>query len=92
MRYSNPPRHLKAVIERLRSWPRRTRPASVHRLAVGLDLRLGPLGVAELVAAYRTGSSTKQLARRYKISRTGVTELLRRNRVALRPRGQTPRS
>lgn len=49
--------------------------------------RLGPDGVAQLVADYKAGHSTKWLQRNYDLSQGAVLRLLDVNGVPRRPRG-----
>lgn len=54
-----------------------------------LDRRLSPDTIAELVAAYRTGTSTNQLCRRYSISKGGILKLLAEHGVTIRYQSMT---
>ncbi len=54
-----------------------------------LDRRLSQETIAELVEAYRGGTSTPELCRRYELSKGGVLKLLRDHGVEMRRRGLT---
>jgi transposase-like protein len=49
-----------------------------------LDRRLSPDTVDELVAAYRSGTSTNELCRRYDVSKGGVLKVLADHGIAMR--------
>jgi transposase len=52
--------------------------------------RLSQAEIAELIVAYHQGQSIRQLARRFKVHRTTVTALLRRQGIELRQAGLAP--
>jgi len=49
-----------------------------------LDRRLSPDAIAELVAAYRSGTSTNRLCQRYQLSKGGVLKILADHGVVMR--------
>jgi predicted DNA-binding protein YlxM (UPF0122 family) len=55
-----------------------------------LTQRLEPGQVDQLVADYRAGATTRELAERYHVSKTAVTELLTAHNVPLRRQGLSP--
>jgi hypothetical protein len=54
-----------------------------------LDRRLSPDAIAELVVAYRTGTSTNQLCRQYGISKGGVLKILADHGITMRNQPMT---
>ena len=58
-RCSEATKHLKPVMERLRSWPCIDRPHPVERVPITIEQRLGRAAIDALVTAYRTGASTR---------------------------------
>ncbi|MFI6169070.1 helix-turn-helix domain-containing protein [Nocardia sp. NPDC051052] len=76
---------LHQVIERVEATPKRlpaktAASARIHRL----DRRLSPDTIAELVAAYRSGTSTPKLRKQYQLSKGGVLKLLADHGVTMR--------
>ena len=90
-RYSNPPKPLKSVMERLDRWARVDRAPPASPLPTRIEHRLGHAATRELVEAYRFGSATRELSARYGVSKSAVIEVLRRQGINLRPRGSTRR-
>jgi hypothetical protein len=64
----------------------RTPPKPSYRLA----RRLEPGQIDQLLADYRAGATTRNLAEKYNISKTAVTELLTAHNVPLRHQGLSP--
>lgn len=67
--------------------PRRALPP---RAPQGAEDRLGPVGIAQLVADYQAGISTTQLMRLYDLGKGSVLRLLEANGVPRRRQGLTP--
>ena len=86
-RYSNPLKPLRTVIELLATWPRCDRSLAAARVPILLERRLGHAAVDQLIAAYRSGTSTRELASRYGVAKSSVIRVLRRQGVQLRPQG-----
>ena len=78
VRYSNPPVRLEALLSRLPTWVRVNRPTHTDHVPVLHEQRLGRTVIDELIADYQTGATKHELAKRYKIGRTNVYDLLRR--------------
>ena len=77
------------VIGKIEAAPAR-RPAKTDSSVVRprrLDRRLSSETIAELVAAYRAGTSTNRLCERYELSKGGVLKLLREAGVEMRRQG-----
>lgn len=62
-------------------------PARPHRL----DRRLSPDAITDLVATYRSGTSTNELCRRYGVSNGGVLKILADHGIAMRYQPMTER-
>lgn len=78
------------MVERIEATPkRRVTSADAKIQTHRLDRRLSPDTIAELVAAYRTGTSTNQLCRRYAISKGGVLRILADHGVTMRYQSMT---
>ena len=86
-RYSNPPERLGALVSRLPTWVRVDRGPGLVGRQVPVAKTLGPEGVADLITRYRAGASTRELAGRLGIAKTSVIEVLRRQGIKMRPRG-----
>ena len=82
-RYQNPPARLETLLARLATWVRVDRPARTTHVPVLLEQRLGREAIDELIAAYQAGATKHGLAKRYKIGRTSVYDLLRRYKIDL---------
>lgn len=80
------PHWLNKVIQSIEATPAR-RPAKTDSSTVQprrLDRRLSPDTIAELVDAYRNGSSTGGLCERYQLSKGGLLKILRDHGVEMR--------
>jgi hypothetical protein len=86
-RYQNPPARLEALLSHLPTWVRVDRLPAQLGGQVPVEKTLGSEGVADLIARYQAGASTRALARGFGIAKTTVINLLRRQEVGLRPRG-----
>jgi hypothetical protein len=86
-RYSNPPRALERVTERLATWARTDRTLLPMRPPIKIIFRLGPEAIKNLSADYLAGASTGRLARDYGIAKSSVNQVLRREGIELRGRG-----
>lgn len=73
-------------------WVRQDQPRVSAARQLTLEARLGPERLEQLVAAYRSGASTRELARRFGAGATAVKNVLRRSGVSLRPRGNAQSS
>jgi DNA-binding NarL/FixJ family response regulator len=85
------PDHLRTVIEQVEATHPR-QPAEMNKKVVQahkLDRRLSQETITELVDAYKAGTSTPELCRRYQLSKGGVLKLLRDHGVEMRRRGLT---
>ncbi|HYB82938.1 MAG TPA: helix-turn-helix domain-containing protein [Mycobacterium sp.] len=81
---------LRRLIERLAITPKRPVTSADTKIQpCRLDRRLSPDTIAELVAAYRTGTSTNELCRRHGISKGGVLKILAEHGVAMRHQPMT---
>jgi DNA-binding CsgD family transcriptional regulator len=67
---------------------RRARTPSKRRYR--LAQRLGPDQIEQMAAGYRAGATTRELAEKYNVSKTAVTELLTARDVPLRHQGLSP--
>jgi hypothetical protein len=86
-RYQNPPARLEVLLSHLPTWRRVERKALAGPGQVPVEKTLGPVGVADLIARYRAGASTRELAGRFGIAKTSVINVLRRRGIELRRRG-----
>lgn len=81
---------LRPLIERIESTPKRastsTNTVPVERR---LHRRLSPDTIAELVAAYQSGTSTNELCRRFNVSKGGALRLLAEHGVPMRQQPMT---
>jgi hypothetical protein len=77
----------RTVIELLATWPRCDRSLAAARVPILLERRLGHAAVDQLIAAYRSGTSTRELASRYGVAKSSVIRVLRRHGMQLRPQG-----
>ena len=84
VRYSNPPVQLETLLYQLPNWVRSNRAAHAAHVPVLLEQRLGRAAVDDLIAAYRAGATKHEPAKRYKIGRTSVHDLLRRYKIESR--------
>ena len=87
-RYSNSQAPLEALLSHLPNWQRTDRPLGPQRSPYKIILRLGPEAIKNLTADYLAGAPTRELAARYGIAKTTVINLLLRQGIPLRPRGQ----
>ncbi len=87
---SHPGRAFKQLLRHWRSLPwdvQQPAKPRMRRQPQRAEDRLGPDGVAHLVADYQAGESTKYLQRRYQLSQGAVLRLLDANGVQRRKRG-----
>ncbi len=78
------------LIQRINKAPKRPVTRADDKIQTRrLDRRLSPDTIAELVAAYRAGTSTNELCRRYEVSKGGVLKLLAGHDVAMRQQPMT---
>jgi transposase-like protein len=76
---------LRRLVERIGSVSKRPVTSADSSVQIRkLDRRLSPDTIAELVDAYRTGTSTNQLCRRYDVSKGGILKLLAEHNVPMR--------
>jgi hypothetical protein len=73
------------LVERAKSAPKRPATSTDTKIQNRrLDRRLSPGTIAELVAAYRIGTSTNQLCRGYQLSKGSMLKILADHGVAMR--------
>jgi transposase-like protein len=73
------------LVERVEAAPKRQVTSTNAKIQTRrLDRRLSPDTIAELVAAYHSGSSTNQLCWRYGISKGGMLKVLADHDVTMR--------
>ncbi|WP_264767001.1 helix-turn-helix domain-containing protein [Nocardia aurantia] len=85
------PDWLRKVIAKIDAAPAR-RPSSTGSSTVRprrLDRRLSPTTIAEMVNAYRGGTSTNQLCERYGLSKGGLLKILQEHGVQMRNQPMT---
>ncbi|MGK8508201.1 helix-turn-helix domain-containing protein [Nocardia asiatica] len=85
------PDWLGKVIAKIDAAPNR-RPSSADNSTVQprrLDRRLSPATIAEVVGAYRSGTSTTKLCEQYGLSKGGLLTILRKHGVQMRNQPMT---
>ena len=83
-------RSIPALPSRLSTWLRVDRQVLTERVPVLLEQRLGRAAIEELIKAYQAGATRHELAKRYRIGRTSVYDLLRRYKIESRRKCRVP--